>query len=130
MAAVEKISSVCKIVSNAAPKNKSRLVSTNERWNVRLKPISKDLRYAFDCAVLQSNWLKVLWLASNLFLGEEHQIRPIQAFQIRGVGVEGIEERDNVIGDSVPGGLIEKRAKPVRAWASRRVHTPVSMVDF
>jgi hypothetical protein len=64
--AVKKICSISKVISNAVPKNKARLVIANERWDERLKPVSKYFRYAFDRRILKSNWPKVLRLTGNI----------------------------------------------------------------
>jgi hypothetical protein len=46
------------------------------------------------------------------------------------MGMEGFKEGNNIAGDSVPRSFVEKRAKPVGAWASDGMHSLVCQVNF
>lgn len=67
--AVQQISSISKVVSDATAKNEPRLVRANERWNQRLQPFGEYFRDPFDRAVLQCNRSEVFWRSSGFFLG-------------------------------------------------------------
>jgi hypothetical protein len=67
---VEHVSSIDKTVRNASAQNKSRLISANEIWIMRLQP-RRQVGNGFNGGVLQSNGTKVLRFPSIFLLREE-----------------------------------------------------------
>lgn len=130
VAAMEKIRSISKVVSDATTKNEAGLVAPNEGRDEGLKAISKDFRNALDSTVLQSNRPEILRLAGDFFFWEEHKVGAVQAFEVRLVGEEGFKEGEDISRDSASGGFVEKGAKTIWAWAGSRVHIPVSIMNF
>ena len=93
MAAVKEISGISKIVSDASAKDKARLVSTNERRDKGLKPVSQDFGDPLDGRILKSNRAKVLRLPGIIFFRKKHKIGSVEALDGGSMRVKGIKER-------------------------------------
>lgn len=130
MATMEKVRGVGKTVYNAPSKDKTSLIGTDQGRDEGLEPRGENFGETFNSSVLQGNWTKVTRVASFIFLGEEHEVRHVNAAEISVVEVKVLEEPNKRVGGDGPGTLKEERAEAVGARASIGVHAVNGIFDF
>jgi hypothetical protein len=130
MAATEQVSSVRKAFRNAASKDKTRLITADQKWDNRLKPVGKHLGQALDRSILESDRPEIPSFASIILFRKKNKVGAVDALKVSRVSIKSLKEVNNTLKSSGPSGLEEGRAKAIRAGAGIRVHAANSNLNL
>jgi hypothetical protein len=130
VAAMEKVSSVDKIIWDTSYGDEARLILTNQERDEGLESIGKYFSNTFDGAVLQRDMAESVSRACGLRFGTENNVGMVSTSDVWLVIMKVIEEGVDRWFGRVSEFSIEHRAKAIWSWAGRGVRSMEGIKDF